>query len=98
MSIRKSIKFFYKKLLINIFSIIYKKPTKFITSKNFLIAKFKNKKGSLSKYKIFYEKNVNVFSDDLYNISIYRNNSLITNLSLQLDNKGTKQSSKKIIL
>ena len=43
-------------------------------------------------------KNVNVFSDDLYNISIYRNNSLITNLSLQLDNKGTKQSSKKIIL
>ena len=95
MSIPKSIKFFYKKLLINIFSIIYKKPTKFITSKNFLIAKFKNKKGSLSKYKIFNEKNVNVFSDDLYNISIYRNNSLITNLSLQLNNKGTKQKFKK---
>ena len=95
MSIRKSIKFFYKKLLINIFSIIYKKPTKFITSKNFLVTKFKNKKGSVSKYKIFTEKNVNVFSDDLYNISIYKKNSLITNLSLQLDSKGTKQSSKK---
>lgn len=95
MSIRKSIKFFYKKLLINIFSIIYKKPTKFITSKNFLITKFKNKKGSVSKYKIFNEKNVNVFSDDLYNVSVYRNNSLITNLSLQLNNKGTKQNSKK---
>ena len=95
MSIRKSIKFFYKKLLINIFSIIYKKPAKFITSKNFLITKFKNKKGSVSKYKIFTEKNVNVFSDDLYNISFYKKNSLITNLSLQLDNKGTKQSSKK---
>ena len=98
MSIPKSIKFFYKKLLINIFSIIYKKPAKFITSKNFLITKFKNKKGSVSKYKIFTEKNVNVFSDDLYNISIYKKNSLITNLSLQLDNKGTKQSSKKNFL
>ena len=95
MSIPKSIKFFYKKLLINIFSIIYKKPTKFITSKNFLITKFRNKKGSVSKYKIFNEKNVNVFSDDLYNVSVYRNNSLITNLSLQLNNKGTKQNSKK---
>ena len=55
MSIRKSIKFFYKKLLINIFSIIYKKPAKFITSKNFLITKFKNKR-SVSKYKIFIKK------------------------------------------
>ena len=98
MSIRKSIKFFYKKLLINIFSIIYKKPTKFITSKNFLITKFKNKKGSVSKYKIFNEKNVNVFSDDLYNVSVYRNNSLITNLSLQLITKELNKIQKKIIL
>lgn len=95
MSIQKSIKSFYKKLLINIFSIIYKKPSKFITSKNFLITKFKNKKGFVSKYKIFNEKNVNVFSDDLYNVSFYKDNSLISNLSLQLDTKGTKQNIKK---
>ena len=95
MSIRKSIKSFYKKLLINIFSIIYKKPSKFITSKSFLITKFKNKKGFVSKYKIFNEKNVNIFSDDLYNVSVYKDKSLISNLSLQLNTKGTKQNIKK---
>ena len=95
MSIRKLLKLFYKKLLINIFSTIYKKPSKYITSKNFLITEFKNKKGPKSKYKIFNEKKVNVFSDDLYNLSVYRDNALITNLSLQLDSKGTKQNSKK---
>tara|TARA_Y100001958_G_C21241025_1_gene568763 strand:- start:1762 stop:2853 length:1092 start_codon:yes stop_codon:yes gene_type:complete len=95
MSIRKSIKYYYKKLIIKIFSIIYKKPSKFITSKNFYVTKIKNNKGLTSTYKIFKENKVNVFSDDLYNISIFRNDTLISNCSLQLDVKGNKKNKKE---
>ncbi len=92
MSIRKSLRFCYKKILISLFQYIYPKPTKFFKSKNYKYIKINNGKDKRCNYKIYKENNVRVYTDDLYNLSVIKNNSLISNLSIQLDQKGIKKN------
>ena len=92
MSIRKSLRFCYKKILISLFQYIYPKPTKFFKFKNYKYIKINNGKDKRCNYKIYKENNVRVYTDDLYNLSVIKNNSLISNLSIQLDQKGIKKN------